>query len=950
MLLEGWMTMTARLAGKAGLAGLALTVLLGSSPLLGGEFKIGPVSPDNLPAPVLAAASSQSVQQLLQKAQALGLSGDAAQAEEAARSALAKAQTLRKNREKIVAATQSILGGILFQRGQFGEAEQLLRQSLSFFENKYGVNSDWTISPRATLATLMLRLGRRPEAAAMFDLALKAAEKQYGRNSIYAAEMLNNATSAKMGLVPLEEIAADFERVVDIAKRQGGKNDDLAAGASNNLALTLVQLGQNDKAFAAYKQAYDLNAAFFGPDHPAPMTNLMNAGVLYRDTGQTDTAARMLGIVLEFHERTLGPESMDTARSRNNMGWVELARNQPLAALGYFRGAAGAYQKLRSRQSKGIRGQGLGIDEREAGRSVLGFLTALATAPAANNEESYARLDEGFQAAQRLRASAAAVALGQAGARFSAGDSELGVLLREGQDLALQWQSLNGALLQAVAAPAKARQREAEKNAATQMAALGVRLDEIDGVIQDRFPGYANLSDPKPLSISETQKLLRPDEALVQIASFGGGNGEGTFVWIVTPDDARATRSLTSIETIAGHVKTLRCGLDIGEWSSQESAADCQARTGAMDKNGLPRFNAKDSNDLFNGLFAGLEPLLAGKSLIVIAPDPLASLPFQVLVTKPPENEFPETMEELRAISWLGRDSAVSMVPSVSALATLRMAANGVSAPENYVGFGDPVLTGNLGCPSVEAQASCPGESQSTSTPLVAAARSAPASAFEAVFKDGSIDVEAIRSLCPLPDTATELRCVAASLGAPPASVHVGEGATKTAIRDGELGRYRIIHFATHGLVAGDLESQDGALREPALVLTPPAIATPEDDGLLKASDIVGLKLNADWVIMSACNTASGQNYGGEALSGLASAFLYSGAKALLASHWPVRSDAAVKLTTYAIGELARDSGIGRAEAMRRSMVNMLDHGGPFDAHPMVWAPFSVIGEAGSSE
>ena len=180
-----------------------------------------PIPPAGTRLPVLPAATAKSVQQLLIKAQALKIKGDIVNAEAAARAALAGAQALRKDRDKIVAQTQSALGSILFDGGQFAEAEQLLRQSLTAFENKYGSDSDWTISPRGSLAALMLRMGRRPEAAAMFDLALKAAEKKYGRNSIFAAEMLNNATSAKAGFVPPEVIIQGFQRVLDIAKRTG---------------------------------------------------------------------------------------------------------------------------------------------------------------------------------------------------------------------------------------------------------------------------------------------------------------------------------------------------------------------------------------------------------------------------------------------------------------------------------------------------------------------------------------------------------------------------------------------------------------------------------------------------------------------------------------------------------------------------------------------------------
>ncbi len=109
------------------------------------------------------------------------------------------------------------------------------------------------------------------------------------------------------------------------------------------------------------------------------------------------------------------------------------------------------------------------------------------------------------------------------------------------------------------------------------------------------------------------------------------------------------------------------------------------------------------------------------------------------------------------------------------------------------------------------------------------------------------------------------------------------------------------MHFATHGLVAGDLSG----LAEPALVLTPPAAPTDADDGLLTASEIAALKLNAEWVVLSACNTAAGEGEGAEALSGLARAFFYAGARALLVSHWAVYSQAATELTTTTFAMLA---------------------------------------------
>src|SRR5205085_9346992 len=159
--------------------------------------------------------------------------------------------------------------------------------------------------------------------------------------------------------------------------------------------------------------------------------------------------------------------------------------------------------------------------------------------------------------------------------------------------------------------------------------------------------------------------------------------------------------------------------------------------------------------------------------------------------------------------------------------------------------------------------------------------------------------------------------------------------------------QYAILHFATHGALPKDVK---GSL-EPGLILTPPekgtsdAKALERDDGFLTASEIAALKLDADWVILSACNTAGSRGEIAEALSGMARAFFYAGARALLVSHWEVGSDAAVKLTTRAFAEMKANPKLGRAAAFRISMRNLIERGAPLEAHPSQWAPFVVVGE-----
>jgi CHAT domain-containing protein len=189
---------------------------------------------------------------------------------------------------------------------------------------------------------------------------------------------------------------------------------------------------------------------------------------------------------------------------------------------------------------------------------------------------------------------------------------------------------------------------------------------------------------------------------------------------------------------------------------------------------------------------------------------------------------------------------------------------------------------------------------------------------------------------------------VARDVHADTGDIFLGARATEREVkrlsRSGELGRYRIIHFATHGALAGQVKGN----AEPGLLLTPPDAPTDEDDGYLTASEIAALKLDADWVILSACNTAAGGAEGAEALSGLARAFIYAQTRALLVSHWAVNSDATVKLITGAMSRLAADKPMGRAEAIQRSMLTLIDRGEPREAHPSIWAPFVAVGEGGA--
>jgi CHAT domain-containing protein len=166
-------------------------------------------------------------------------------------------------------------------------------------------------------------------------------------------------------------------------------------------------------------------------------------------------------------------------------------------------------------------------------------------------------------------------------------------------------------------------------------------------------------------------------------------------------------------------------------------------------------------------------------------------------------------------------------------------------------------------------------------------------------FRGATADTRALaEALPPLPETADELRAIARTLNASPEDIKLEDAASVTAVKHAPLDRYRVVYFATHALVAGEVEKFAKVKAEPSLVLSLPDRPSQDDDGLLRASEVATLKLNADFVVLSACNTASGDKPGAEALSGLARAFFYAGARSLIVSHWTVDTDSTVELMT----------------------------------------------------
>jgi len=371
----------------------------------------------------------------------------------------------------------------------------------------------------------------------------------------------------------------------------------------------------------------------------------------------------------------------------------------------------------------------------------------------------------------------------------------------------------------------------------------------------------------------------------------------------------------------------------------------------------IPAFNLALSNRLYATL---LEPVKAGwtgaTELLTVPHGPLEQLPFALLTTAPAtvsDAKGEAMFSGYRRAPWLVRQVAVAQLPSVTSLIALRSLGTRAAAPRPFIGFGDPWF-------SVEEEK----EARRDEVERVAAKIGSAVNAELAVRgiriklrslpKTESVDSAQLGLLPRLPETADEVREVAISLKADPkADVFLGASANEKVALTTKLDDRRVVMFATHGLVPGDLDG----LTEPALALSAPQVAHVEGDGLLTVSKILGMRLNADWVVMSACNTAAGNGAGAEAVSGLGLAFFYAGSRALLVSNWPVETTSARSLTTELFRREAATPGLARGEALRQAMLALIDGPGRADpltgrslfsyAHPIFWAPFSLVGDGG---
>lgn len=804
----------------------------------------------------------------------------------------------------------------LYQAGQYKQALQFSEQALDLAIQQFGTEHEQIGILTYGLGLTAEKAGDDTKAAKYYRQSVRIREKVYGKDGPGVAEALDLYGGALMRLGRVDDAEPVFQRALKLRKDIMGFEHAYQAGSTANLGAVAVAKGRYGEALMRYRKAIELLAS--QKTDFVVANKVMNQGLKRQRSAFIGLAQAVwhggskagLSRRAAFDEsfkasqeawRTSAAEAIAKMTARLGTSNTPLGRDvsrmqkladeivalneqdmRELARWSKVQRQDPEYSKiLEEMRAASIRQQKASRPDYKRQRALAKELQDLIKRCPPGQKK--AGCDGTMKKIQQLGA-----AMTKLSKATSAGSAETMAVINR----------MNAAEKKL---PGYQQFSSARNTRVQRMTKLGIERRALKKRIVSAHPSYAALADPAPLTGAQTSQLLSADEALVTMLV---GRSK-SFVWVVTQEAVSWTEIDAGARQLAADVAQLRLGLDpLAAEQNPDAAGD---------------FDYEIAHRLYKTVFGSIERHIAGKKHLILVPNgPLTSLPLQVLITRPPQQQTtPE--DAVRGASWLIRNYALSVLPSVQSLASLRRLQRSANSRKPFIGIGDPILKGG-------AQGTSRGAKTANLTPAK-------------FYTRGLADVRAVSAMTPLPDTADELRAIGRVLGASQSDILLQDVASETSVKARKLDDYRIVHFATHGLVAGDLTG----LNEPALVLTPPQQATEQDDGLLTASEIATLSLDADWVVLSACNTAAGSAIGAEALSGLARAFFYSGARALLVSHWAVYSDAAVKLTTKTFSALKRNPDLGRAEAFQQSMLDLIKDGRP----PAYWAPFVIVGEGG---
>ncbi|MBK7136411.1 MAG: CHAT domain-containing protein [Rhodocyclales bacterium] len=428
---------------------------------------------------------------------------------------------------------------------------------------------------------------------------------------------------------------------------------------------------------------------------------------------------------------------------------------------------------------------------------------------------------------------------------------------------------------------------------------LRTALDEIQSEIAKTFPRFAELSKPRRFTVADIQTVLAPDETLLSYFVMRGQS----VVFVLDRKSFRAVPLALGRGMVRQLVDRFR-----RPFTEMQGAVD------------LNRWRPETAAELYEKLAADVAPLLPKHGHLIIAgDDALYTLPFEALLvgnSKIAPSGGGPIFREYATLPWFGDRYSIGYVPSAGALLTMRREGRAGAWKQSFIAFADPDF----------------GSDSATEDTLAT-----KGGLYGAMLARST----GVKGIPRLPETADEAAAVNKVLGGK-GQLFLRSRASESQVYETNLIGTRYLMFSTHGLLGGDFSS----LGQPALAMS--LVNNPEGiDGFLTMSEVLGLRLDADVTVLSACNTAGEPENarGGEGFAGLTRSFMYAGTRSLVVSHWPVGSRATVALMTEFFRELAAGRSKPLALANARRKVRQMVQQGVQLAHPFFWAPFVLVGD-----
>ena len=539
---------------------------------------------------------------------------------------------------------------------------------------------------------------------------------------------------------------------------------------------------------------------------------------------------------------------------------------------------------------------------------VTPYLQLLGPSAAAGNAEDVRRF---FAVASMATETQTANTVADMAARFASGDNATGAAMR-GLQFARQRLDRVTARLNRLH-DAKASTDLIKAGDADRLAAQIAVKDAADLVEKTAKSRASSVLSPR-VELSEVQAVLRPGEAYLRFIFLDDGSG---YAVLVRPDNARLVALKGAEADVAQTI------VDMQGYTKLIMSGD-----GASPQ--LSAFRMGKSHKLFEDLLGGLVDDLKGVSRLTIEPaGPLFSLPFGALLTAPPPQDLIDRVVASRGrdyshAPWLARDKAIDL--SVGSAAFVRLRKTTPAKSQKILAFADPT-------PSEASEDQVRSLSTERETRDVVRVSTDVAGSPGQACRD---EARHILSFAPLKDTADEALAAVTFMGADKQSIIAGPDFTDDAVRKRtDLNQYGTLLFATHAALP---EPKAHCWPDPFLITS--RAATAGSEGLLDTGMISNLDLDANLVVLSACNT-DGASAGGQALGGLAQSFIFAGSRGVMVSHWSVSSSG----TTSLMSEMFRSLGqqhMSATDALATAERAMMDQ--PDLSHPYFWAAFTTIG------